>query len=327
MKRRIVSTAMVAIVVVAFGTGLVDAGTPTLPPPGGHLFALEPMNQFPPQGMTNSIPVIGRLELDLDDPACGGGLTEPLALDVAGNLIVTFPNPEVVGTPSTIEIQIVSLELRSVAPITVAGLGGHDVLIHEVPPSGGQLSNPSNAQFPVDSFFDVFVQIEFPGSGCPTLETPGPFQLQGTMVGWPPADALLGQGPPVPLADESMNPAGDLMKSILIPTTPSAALLKGEAIQHEAEQQAFEQSIEEAIQALGQGLAPLPGEHDDTQQKIDEVRQFLQTMKDVVDAVSEQTEGSDDCKGGSDCGPLLEKKVNKLTKKVNNLRKLIKNLD
>jgi hypothetical protein len=246
----------------------------------------------------------------------------------------------------------VSLELRSVTPITVAGLGGHDVLIHEVPPSGGQLSNPSNAQFPVDSFFDVFVQIEFPGSGCDTLMTPGPFQLQGKMVGWPPADSLLGQGPPVPLADESMNLAGDLVNSILIPTTPSAALLKGEGIQHESDQEAFDQALQEAIDALTGSVTPLPTQHDDIEQavddaldallgelaplppavqqngtKIDEVRQFLQTMKDVVDAVSEQTEGSDDCKGGSDCGPLLEKKVDKLTKKVNNLRKLIKQLD
>lgn len=326
MKRRIVTAATTAIVVVGFGTGLVGAGSPPTPPSGGHLLAFDPPNQFPSQGTAFLVPVIGRFDLDLLDPACGGG--EQFSLDVAGQLQVGFPDAP---SSNSIDIQIVSMELRGVTPLTVNGLGGSDVLVGQSQTGAGGLFNPSALQFPAQSSFDIWVQIQFQGSSCPSVQAALPVAFQGHTVGWPPTDAPHVQvGLPVNLETPTMDPAGLLTGSMLIPTTPSVAFLKAESIQHEAETRSDEadtqQGLEDALNELLGGIAPLPTEIDQNEQKIEEMRQFLQTMQEAIDAVSEQTKGADDCEGG-DCGPLLEKKVDKLTKKVNGLRKLIKKLD
>ncbi|MGH2685550.1 MAG: hypothetical protein ACRDJP_08805, partial [Actinomycetota bacterium] len=86
MKRSVLVVTIVALV-LALGAGAV-LGQIVLPntPPGGHLFANDPPNQFPPDGTMETVPLIGQMGLDLD--ACPG----PIIVDLAGSVDVAMNN-------------------------------------------------------------------------------------------------------------------------------------------------------------------------------------------------------------------------------------------
>ena len=327
MKRSLLFVTVLAFSVLAFGAGTVLGGPAPLPPPGwpgGHLFAVNPPNQFPPMGTASRIPLIGQVGLDLD--AC----PDPFTVDLTGFIDVAMPDPLDNSGPTTIPIEIVALSLTSVAPITVnCGSGDDVVTVQMYPPAtppAGQLVDPTNqpnGAFPAGLQLNPHLELTVPGVPDP-VHAVDFVPFSGQTAGWPPVEMHLMANPlvlPMPLQEVDNDPAGSLDSVVILPTTPAGAFMKGEALQHESEAGQFEQAIEDAIEALQNDVTPLPGQ-------VDDVQQFLETVKEAVDVIREQTEGEDDCGGGADpCGPILEDQLDKLTKKVNKLRRAVRKLD
>ena len=113
----------------------------------------------------------------------------------------------------TVPIELVELSLQGVVPIEVGGgLGGQPFQLRGgsglgLPSIQGEATEIPNDDFHVDSFFDVFVEIEI--DGFPTLHNNAPLTVQAIIDQIPPtSDFVKVPGQPIPLLDPGDAPSG-----------------------------------------------------------------------------------------------------------------------
>jgi len=115
----------------------------------------------------------------------------------------------------TVPIEIIELSLHGVIPIEIPGLGGQPFHLRGgsglgLPPTQGEATEIPNDDFQVDSFFDVFVEIEVEGN--PTVHNNAPLKVKAIIEQIPPRNEFVMEpGPPIPLLDP-----GDGLTDILI---------------------------------------------------------------------------------------------------------------
>ena len=148
-----------------------------------------------PEGGTTPIPIglWGTAAVAFGQPSDGLGNTFPLG--PGGGLGAPIPAPVPPGT-WTIPIEIVSLNLTSMGPVVFPG-GTSPVQIAQDPlrPSLGRIENLQNngdGTVQLDSFFDIFVEIDLPALGMAlrndqpmtagmSFGRPGPFMPTGPL--------------------------------------------------------------------------------------------------------------------------------------------------
>jgi hypothetical protein len=259
MKRSLLFVTVLAFSILAFGAGTVFGGSPPPPPPGwpgGHLFGLSPPNEFPPQGTTNRIPVIGQVGLDLD--AC----PDTFLVDLAGYMDLSMPNAlNNSGPNTTMTIEIVGLSLTGLSPITVNCGTGDDVVTVQpfAPAPPGQLidtTNQTDGAFPAGVILNPHLQLTVPGEDDP-VHAANPLQIGGQTAGWPPVDIQMMPNPlnfPMGLLDTENEVVGNLDSMIVLPTTPATTFMKSEAIRHEAETAGSVEQVSEELGVVEQGI-------------------------------------------------------------------------
>ncbi|MDZ4657502.1 MAG: hypothetical protein SH868_07965 [Bythopirellula sp.] len=153
-----------------------------------------------PEGGNTPIPIglWGTATVAFGEPSDGTGNTFPLG--PGGGLGAPIPGPVPPGN-WTIPIELVQMDLVSMGPVTFPG-GTTPVLIRESPtrPSQGRIENLQNngdGTVQLDSFFDIFVEIDLPALGM-ALRNEQPMTA-GMSFGRPGGPFM--NGPPLPEVD------------------------------------------------------------------------------------------------------------------------------
>lgn len=138
----------------------------------GAIQALAGPN-FPAKAVDYDLMISGGFSIDFDSPST----QDYCALGGTGHMAFTRKNVDLTQPmPHTIPIELTELELESVHP---------DVqfkMTHAAtPPSTGRVLGGAAGDFPADSFFDVFIEVQLaqPGGGTLTLINKTPIQLKG----------------------------------------------------------------------------------------------------------------------------------------------------
>lgn len=149
-----------------------------------------------PEGGSTPIPIglWGTATVAFGEPSDGLGGTFPLG--PGGGLGAPIPGPVPPGN-WTIPIELVQMDLVSMGPVVFPGGPPTPVLIRESPTRASQgrienLQNNGNGTVQLDSFFDIFVEIDLPGVGMMlhneqpmtagmSFGRPGPFMPTGPL--------------------------------------------------------------------------------------------------------------------------------------------------
>ncbi len=180
-------------------------------------------------------------DLDFPLPGCDefdSGAQVNVEINLSGETsAVTLNGPTVIERSAVgdadqdglddVQTEIVQLDLSGVSPL----LGQVDVRVSPSQPSLGAFEEQENQvrgemDFPADSFFDVFFEIDLPDLDL-TLHNEDPLRLECKIEGVPPFLCLY--QPPVPDPIELVNPAGvkiaKLVHGVHIPLPPNEALV------------------------------------------------------------------------------------------------------
>ncbi len=158
-----------------------------------------PDRPVPPGGIDELVDTTADLLVEVFPP--GPGM---VTMQASGLTRIWRDNKMILSNQTIIQTEMLSMELTGNSPLGPA-------MIHERndAQSQGQIAGPAiGGHWPVDSFFDVFVEIVLPGAppGFQNLITQGPVRVQAVGGLWelPPSNAEF-QGPPkpVPIVDRS----------------------------------------------------------------------------------------------------------------------------
>lgn len=186
---------------------------------------------FPPAG----VDVLGSTSgsIELQDPT-GGIMTLPILSDVLPNTtIIRRGDPADAGDYHTIETEIVAMQL--------SGDYGTSVRLSETQPSVGQIvgSPDSGTDFPAESFFDVFVEIDIPAMSIVGLRHIEPIRLQSLDINRiPPLGATFEtpeEWPGVELLNSVGEKTGFIIRRvvhILPPPPPEWEVIECECMEH-----------------------------------------------------------------------------------------------
>jgi len=186
---------------------------------------------FPPAGEDVLGPTSGLIELQ--DP--GGGIaTLPILSDVLPNTMIIRRGDPVDGTNNRIvETEIVAMQL--------SGDAGTSIRLSDMHPSTGQIvgSPDPGTDFPAESFFDVFVEIDIPAMSAMGLSHVEPIRLESLGIDQiPPLGATFetpDEWPGVELLNSFGERTGYLIRRvvhILPPPPPEWEVVECECMEH-----------------------------------------------------------------------------------------------
>ncbi|MFO0974542.1 MAG: hypothetical protein U1A27_14045 [Phycisphaerae bacterium] len=155
-----------------------------------------PVRTFPPGSIDTFPATTAAVTVQFINPPLGF-----FTVNLSGPTVVARKNPVPVGPLDVVDTEMISMNLTGVSP------GGPMTLFEDAAlASVGKTTGNAGNDFPtVDSFFDVFVNIDLPGVGI-FLKSQGAVHVVSTAPLWelPPANATYSLPPafaPVPLED------------------------------------------------------------------------------------------------------------------------------
>ncbi len=179
--------------------------------------------QVPPTESEPTVPVIATeiLSMTLTSP-------QPIPITLTGErpLIMTW-DPPIGSLPPIVDMDLImpSPGQTTLPRLTCVG----PIIIRTVdsrPSTGQAVPQGSSPCFPMDSFFDVFVEVEMPGLGL-TLHNENPIHIAGTINSILPYGDTYSLTDPVPLVDGNGAPAGTLDAWSLTPQPPIDCIFVG----------------------------------------------------------------------------------------------------
>ena len=179
----------------------------------------EPSTNYPPAGEDRFESTAATVELEITPEGAsrlGVRLQELEMIELEGPALVTRGEPRLDGVLYVVDTEIVSLELRG----TSSTLGPVLVRQHPDLPSLGEVRQQEPGQdFPADSFFDIFIEIDLPDLDIIAVNQ-DPLRLEATLNDLPPAagDEYRGaNGEPLPIYTESGIQIGRIVDALHIP--------------------------------------------------------------------------------------------------------------
>ena len=182
----------------------------------------EPGTNYPPAGEDRFEATTATVELEITPEGAsrlGVNLQVLETIELEGPALVTRSDPRLDGDLYVVDTEIVSLELSGMSPT----LG--PVVVRQSPdlPSLGEVRQQEPGEdFPADSFFDIFVEIDLPDLGIIAVNQ-DPLVLEATLTDLPPAegDEYRGaNGEPLPIYSESGIQIGRIVDALHIPEPP-----------------------------------------------------------------------------------------------------------
>lgn len=190
-----------------------------------------PRKLFPPGGQDIISPTSGYMELQYPT---GQVITISVLPDVLPNTtVINRTAPEGAGDRRWIDVEIVEMEL--------SGEDGTIIRLNDIAASTGQVigSPDPGMDFPAESFFDVFVEVDLPGMGVAGLQHATPIRLEASVDRIPPLGTSL-ETPDgwsgVSLLDSAGNPTGFTIRRvvhIMPPPPPEWEVVECECMEHE----------------------------------------------------------------------------------------------
>jgi hypothetical protein len=154
---------------------------------GGDDDTPEPSTNYPAAGEDRFEQTRATVEIEVTPPTAarpGAVLTGALqTIELVGPALIMRSDPELDGDVYVVRTEIVEMELRgtsSFGPVIVRESADRD--------STGEVRQQEVGQdFPADSFFDVFVEVELPDLDL-TLHNEEPMRMSTTLRGLPPEE-------------------------------------------------------------------------------------------------------------------------------------------
>ena len=168
-------------------------------------------------------------------------LQETETIELEGPALITRSDPELDGDVYVVRTEIAEMELSGSASFG-------DVIVRQSPDnqSMGEVRQREKGQdFPADSFFDVFVEIEVPDLGL-TLHNQEPLRMAAELNGLPPAegDSYRGEDDR-PLYTPAALQVGRIIDALHIPEPESPATGEPQATEAPTEESAGPTATEE----------------------------------------------------------------------------------